>query len=97
MSAWAWIAQHRRQPSVVRARLAPSESCPVCGQEVLCDSVRGPKPADIVVPSDPAIARIGIAWAKRLKNMTIPIVALYHGGFALSPAKAEPLSAAIEA
>jgi hypothetical protein len=47
--------------------------------------------------SDPAMARIGTAWAKRPKNIETPVVTLYQGVFALSPAKDEPLSAALEA
>ena len=38
-----------------------------------------------------------MAWAKRRKNIAIPVVTLYQGVFALSPAKDEPLSAALDA
>jgi hypothetical protein len=47
--------------------------------------------------NDPAMARIGIAWAKRPKNITSPVVMLYQSVFALSPTNNEPLSAALEA
>src|ERR1700756_1506821 len=47
--------------------------------------------------NDPAMARIGIAWANRPKNIERPVVILYQGVFALRPAKDEPLSAALEA
>lgn len=47
--------------------------------------------------SDPAIARIGIAWAKRPKNIATPVVTLYQGVLALSPAKTEPLSETVDA
>ena len=40
--------------------------------------------------SDPAMARIGIAWANRPKNIATPVVTLYQGLLALRPAKAEP-------
>jgi hypothetical protein len=47
--------------------------------------------------NEPAIARIGIAWAKRPRNIASPVVILYQSVFALSPANDEPLSAALEA
>ena len=47
--------------------------------------------------NDPAMARIGIAWAKRPKNIASPVVIFYQSVFALSPANDEPLSAAVEA
>jgi hypothetical protein len=43
------------------------------------------------------MARIGIAWAKRPKNIASPVVMLYQRVFALRPANDEPLSAALEA
>ena len=39
----------------------------------------------------PAIARVGITAKNRPSNVEIPVVALYHGVFALIPANAEPL------
>ena len=36
--------------------------------------------------SDPAIARIGIAWANRPKNIARPVVTFYQGEFG-SPAQ----------
>src|ERR1700735_588149 len=47
--------------------------------------------------NDPAMARIGIAWAKRPKHIASPFVIFYESGFALSPENDEPLSAALEA
>jgi hypothetical protein len=38
----------------------------------------------------------GNGWAKRPKNIATPVVTLYQGVFALSPANAEPLSAALD-
>jgi hypothetical protein len=50
-----------------------------------------PKPplASFFAAGDPAIARIGMAWATRPKYITIPVVTLYQGAFALSRAKDE--------
>jgi hypothetical protein len=50
--------------------------------------VPGETTALFFAASDPAIARIGIAWAKRPRNIAIPVVTLYQGVLALSPAKA---------
>ena len=47
--------------------------------------------------SEPAIARIGIAWANRPKIIARPVVTLYQGVLALSPANAEPLSETVDA
>ena len=59
--------------------------------------VPGEGAAFLFAASDPAIARIGFAWAKRPKNIATPVVTLYQGVLALSPANAEPLSATLDA
>lgn len=75
--------------------MTPSRNAANVGPEV--SSVALVRACTRALASEPAIARASTIGPKRPMSMARPSVTSYHGVFAASPAKAEPLLLATEA